>query len=48
MKHERNFVGMLGGRPGKAHYLFGTTDKSFLYLDPHCVKYQTDLPSFMC
>lgn len=38
LKEESNCIGILGGRPGRAHYLVGTTDKSFLYLDPHCVK----------
>lgn len=32
------FAGILGGRPGKAHYIIGTTDKNFIYLDPHYVK----------
>lgn len=32
------FAGILGGRPGKAHYIIGTTAKNFIYLDPHCVK----------
>lgn len=48
MKTEKNFVGLLGGRPGKAHYIIGTTEKSFIYLDPHCVKYQMDIESFLC
>ena len=32
------FMGILGGKPGLAHYIVGFTDKSFIYLDPHCVK----------
>lgn len=48
MKDEKNFVGILGGKPGKAHYIFGCTDKSFIYLDPHCVKNQEELDSFHC
>jgi hypothetical protein len=32
------FAGILGGRPGKAHYIMGTTTKNFIYLDPHFVK----------
>lgn len=32
------FAGILGGRPGKAHYIIGATDKNFIYLDPHYVK----------
>ena len=32
------FMGILGGKPGLAHYIVGYTDKSFVYLDPHCVK----------
>ena len=32
------FMGILGGRPGLAHYIVGFTEKSFIYLDPHCVK----------
>lgn len=32
------FAGILGGRPGKAHYIIGTTPKNFIYLDPHFVK----------
>ena len=39
-------MGILGGRPGKAHYIFGTTEKSFIYLDPHCVKVQKNMESF--
>ena len=31
-------MGILGGKPGLAHYIVGFTDKSFIYLDPHCVK----------
>jgi len=31
-------MGILGGKPGKAHYIVGTTRKNFIYLDPHCVK----------
>lgn len=34
----RSFMGILGGKPGLAHYIVGFTDKSFIYLDPHCVK----------
>lgn len=41
-------MGLLGGRPGKAHYIFGTTQKSFIYLDPHCVRHQLDIESFLC
>ena len=32
------FMGILGGKPGLAHYLVGFTQNSFVYLDPHCVK----------
>ena len=32
------FMGILGGKPGLAHYIVGFTEKSFVYLDPHCVK----------
>jgi hypothetical protein len=32
------FMGILGGKPGLAHYIVGYTNKSFIYLDPHCVK----------
>lgn len=48
LKTEKNCIGVLGGRPGKAHYIFGTTDKSFIYLDPHCVKETNDIDSFFC
>ncbi len=34
----RSFMGILGGKPGLAHYIVGFTEKSFVYLDPHCVK----------
>ena len=33
-----SFMGILGGKPGLAHYIVGFTEKSFIYLDPHCVK----------
>ena len=46
LKQEASFIGILGGRPGKAHYIFGTTDTSFIYLDPHCVKVQKNIESF--
>lgn len=45
---EPSFVGLLGGRPGKAHYIFGSSKDSFIYLDPHCVKHQTELEHFFC
>ena len=48
LKQERNCIGILGGRPGKAHYIFGTTEKSFVYLDPHCVKDNNQIDSFFC
>jgi hypothetical protein len=46
LKYERHCIGILGGRPGKAHYLIGTTEKSFIYLDPHCVKDNNEIHSF--
>lgn len=33
-----SFMGILGGKPGLAHYIVGLTETSFIYLDPHCVK----------
>ena len=48
LKQKRNCIGILGGRPGKAHYIFGTTEKSFVYLDPHCVKDNNQIDSFFC
>ena len=41
-----SFAGVLGGRPGRAHYFVGTTDKAFFYLDPHCVKDCTEGDQF--
>jgi len=32
------FLGVLGGRPGRAHFIMGTTQSNFIYLDPHYVK----------
>ena len=40
------FAGILGGRPGKAHYIIGTTDKNFVYLDPHYVKEKQSTDEF--
>lgn len=38
LMHLSSFAGILGGKPGKAYYIIGTSNKNFIYLDPHCVK----------
>ena len=40
------FMGILGGRVGKAHYIIGTSKQNFIYLDPHFVKSKTDTNNF--
>jgi hypothetical protein len=42
------FAGILGGRPGKAHFIIGATAKSFIYLDPHCVKEKSEAEEYFC
>ena len=41
------FMGILGGRPGLAHYIVGFTEKAFIYLDPHCVKKKESTEEFL-
>jgi cysteine protease ATG4 len=48
LRKEKNCVGILGGKVNKAHYIFGTSQHSFIYLDPHCVKNQMNIESFLC
>lgn len=43
-----SFVGILGGKPGKAYYILGTSKNRFIYLDPHCVKEESHLEEFFC
>ena len=43
LSEQPSTMGILGGRPGKAHYIVGTTNDSFIYLDPHCVKDQKNI-----
>jgi hypothetical protein len=42
------FLGILGGRPGRAHFIMGTTKTNFIYLDPHFVKGEEQAEEFFC